>query len=365
MTPSLTMNQPHAPQSRTMTESHAFPTGLVPAVEFTRGGSVESVHHAAAAVVDHTGRVLARIGDPQLVTLTRSSLKPFQALASVLRGYPECFGLTARHLALGCASHSGEPQHIQAAQEILDAIGAGIADLNCGVHIPLHLKAEEGGIPRKSEFSAIHNNCSGKHSTMLALARLLDAPLSGYLDYGHSVQAAIREAITTATGCDAARAASGIDGCSAPNYAMPLAALATGFARYARAVARAESELDSTERAAAKIARAMMTHPEMVSGTGRFDLTLSNALDRAIFAKSGAEAIQGVGIPSKGWGVVIKIGDGTGRGLPPLMVSLLDQLGVLDDAARARLESVGAPRLKNLRGLEVGVARCVAQVEWL
>lgn len=337
--------------------------GLVPAVEFTRGGIVESVHNAAAAVVDHEGRLVASFGDPHYVTFSRSSLKPLQALATVMRGFPEKLGLTDRHLALACASHSGEPMHTQAAQEILDAVGASVSDLQCGVHIPLYLKAENGDIPPKDHFTAIHSNCSGKHSTMLALSRILNAPFPDYLNPTGPVQTLIRQCIVEMIGVEPARLQLGVDGCSAPNYAMPLSALATGFARYAWASSQSLESLNETQRATARIARAMMAYPEMVSGTGRFDLQLATAAGQTLFSKSGAEAVVCVGIVTKGWGVALKIGDGAGRAIPPLMASILDQLGVLDQSAKNRLESVAYPKLKNVRGLEVGTARAIARLD--
>jgi L-asparaginase II len=304
------------------------------------------------------------LGDPQFVTFSRSSLKPFQALAAVLRGFPENLGLGEKHLAVACASHSGEARHTEAVQDILDAIDASTADLQCGTHIPIYLKAEDGDIPPKSTFSAIHSNCSGKHSAMLALSRILSAPLPEYLDHDGEVQTLIRRHIAMATGVDPDNMHWGIDGCSAPNYAMPISALATGFARYAWAASQPATSLNDAQRAGAKIARAMMTYPEIVSGTGRFDLQLVDAADRKIFAKTGGEAVECVGVPAKGIGVAIKIGDGAMRAIPPLMTSILDQLGVLDETAKAKLETVAHPKLKNVRGLDVGTARTIAELNW-
>ena len=350
------------PQLAREEKPHRSGDGLVPAVEFTRGGMVESVHNAAAAVVDHKGQLVAFFGDPHYVTFSRSSLKPLQALATVMRGFPDKFGLAERHLALACASHSGERMHTQAAQEILDAVGASVSDLQCGVHIPLYLKPENGDIPPKDHFTAIHSNCSGKHSTMLALSRILNAPFPEYLHPDGQVQTLIRQSIVDMIGVEPASLHRGVDGCSAPNYAMPLSALATGFARYAWANSQPTDSLTDSQRAAAKIVRAMMAHPEMVAGTGRFDLQLATAAGQTLFSKSGAEAVVCVGIVTKGWGVALKIGDGAGRAIPPLMASILDQLGVLDQSAKDRLKSVAHPRLKNVRGLEVGTARAIARL---
>lgn len=337
--------------------------GLVPAVEITRGDAVESVHYAAAAVVDHHGHVVASFGDPHYMTFSRSSLKPFQALAAVMHGFPEKFGLSERHLALACASHSGEPYHTQAALEILKAVGSSVDELQCGTHIPGYMKTDEGNIPPRSEFTAIHNNCSGKHSAMLALSKMLDADHTEYLKYDGRVQTVIRDMVVDVTGADRATMHWGIDGCSAPNYAMPLSALATGFARYAWAASQPDERLSQAQRAGAKIARAMMNYPEMISGTGRFDLQLVEAAGRKIFSKVGGEAVECVGIPWKGWGIAIKIGDGSVRAIPPLMTSILNQLGIINEATQKALESAAHPKLRNVRGTEIGTARAIAHLK--
>lgn len=360
MTATATMFQPLTNGS---TRPHA--EQFVRAVEILRGGTIESVHHAAAAVVDHDGRVIASLGDPDYVTFSRSSLKPFQALPSVMRGFPERFGLTERHLAVACASHSGEARHTQAAQDILNAINAKVSDLQCGNHIPIYMKGEDGGIPPKSEFTAIHNNCSGKHSTMLALSQILDAPLADYLKHDGAVQRVIRESICEVLGVHSDQMTWGIDGCSAPNYSMPISKLATGFARFAWAASQSPDALNDQQRAGGKIARAMMAHPEMVSGVGRLDLELVEASGKTIFTKVGAEGLECIGIPSKGLGVTVKIADGSPRAIGPLIVSILTELGVLDVEGQKRLNHEEHPRIKNVRGTEVGTARCAAQLHWM
>lgn len=338
---------------------------FVRAVEIIRANTVESVHYAAAAVVDHTGKLVASIGDPDYITFSRSSLKPFQALPSVMRGFPERFGLTERHLAVACASHSGEPRHTQAAQEILDAINASVADLQCGTHVPIYMTTGDGAIPAKSEFSAIHNNCSGKHSTMLALSQILEAPQAEYLKYDGAVQSVIREVICDLLDLRPDDMTWGIDGCSAPNYSLPISKLATGFARLAWASTQPLERLTDVQRAGAKIARAMMKHPEMVSGVGRFDLELVESAGKTIFSKIGAEGLECVGIPSKGYGVIVKIADGSPRALAPIVVSILTELGVLDEEAQKKLEKSAHPRMKNVRGTEIGTARCVSRLHWV
>jgi L-asparaginase II len=335
--------------------------GLVPAVEITRGETVESVHHAAAAVVDHQGHLVAHLGDPGFVTYSRSSLKPFQALAGVRRGFSERFGLSEQHLALVCASHSGEERHIATAREILAAIGARPEDLQCGVHIPLYIRPEEPPIPPKSQFSALHNNCSGKHSGMLALARILNAPLDQYLSLASPVQQAIRETVMEMLSLSPDQIRIGTDGCSAPNYAVSLAALAWGYARMAQA---ANPRLGPSVAGAegARIVAAMIRYPEMVSGTGRLDLALVQASAGTLFTKAGGEAVECAGVPAHGWGIAVKVGDGGARAVGPLMVGILRELGLLPNEAVGGLNGFASPTLHNHRGIAIGTARYMARL---
>ena len=335
--------------------------GLAPAVEITRGEFIESVHHAAAAVVDSEGNLIAHLGDPDLLTFSRSSLKPFQALASVRRGFPERFSLTPRHLALACASHSGEDYHIAIAQEILAAVGATVDDLQCGVHIPLIYRPEEPPIPPKSAFSALHNNCSGKHAGMLALAQMTGTPKDRYLAVDSPGQMAIRETVVEMLSLQPDEIRLGIDGCSAPNYAVRLRALAHAYARLAQSANPRLGKSLAGEPGAA-IVRAMIGHPEVVSGTGRLDLALAKVSRGSLFTKAGGEAVECVGIPERGWGIATKVGDGGTRAVGPALIGLLHQLGVLTDSAVAELQPFANPTLRNHRAIAIGTARYVGEL---
>jgi len=172
------------------------------AAEVLRGNHVESLHFAAAAVVDREGDLVAELGSPDLVTFSRSSLKPFQALPTVMRGFPDRFGLAEHHLALICASHSGEERHVRAVREILAAIDAKEEHLQCGVHVPLTYRDNEAPIPARKSFSPIFNNCSGKHSGMLALSRILGLPFEEYLDVQSPLQRLIRAQVALTLGVE-------------------------------------------------------------------------------------------------------------------------------------------------------------------
>ncbi|GAB4322412.1 MAG: asparaginase [Candidatus Zixiibacteriota bacterium] len=337
--------------------------GYVPAIEVTRGDTTESVHWAAAAVVDHTGRLIAALGSPDLEIFSRSSLKPFQALPTVMRGFPDQFKLENRHLALVCASHSGEDRHVKAAHEILDAIGATVADLRCGVHVPLWCKLSNDGTPPVSQFTAIHNNCSGKHAGMLALAKIIGTPFETYLEPDSPVQKLIRARVAAMLALEESEMRFGIDGCSVPNYVVPLRNLAYGYARLSASVgpkpARDEECFDGCRR----IVTAMRQHPEMVSGEGRFDLDLARGTRGRMFSKAGGEAVECVGIPEKGWGVAVKIADGGSRAVGPTVVGILSQLGLLSDEELDALDAYVHPILRNHRRIAIGTMRMVAKLE--
>ncbi len=271
-------------------------------VQTTRGGIVESVHHGALVLVDTSGDIKWSIGDPELLSFPRSSLKPFQLLALVQRGGVERFGLDQRDLAIASASHSGEEIHVTAVERLLAKIGASTENLKCGVHPP----ADEEAARRVAQPRAVHNNCSGKHAGMLALARLLDAPLDGYLELDHPAQRAIRETLVDILRLDPNDLPVGIDGCSAPAYAVPLRNLARGFALLGQPTAAPAHWAGPLQQ----VSEAMRAYPVLVAGThGRADTQLMQAASDTVVAKGGAEGYFGMGRTS-GHGVAFKIMDG-------------------------------------------------------
>lgn len=330
-----------------MPESTAAPA-RVPLAEVTRGGVVESIHSGAVAVVDRNGRVLKAAGDPYALTFTRSALKPLQALPFAAGGGIERFGFSQAQVALMCASHSGEPRHVEAVADMLARAACSAADLQCGTHAPGFYEAR-GEVPPPPPYSALQHNCSGKHSGMLAWCVQCGAAKGDYLAYDHPLQQAIRRAVACFTGVAEARLVAGIDGCSAPNYAVPLASLAAAFARLASADVDADYGM-----APRTLANAMMAHPEMVSGERRSDLALMQAGRGDWVTKIGAEGVQAIGIRSRGLGIAIKVADGQKRGLYPAIVAVLDALGLLDAAARDVLAPWARRTVRNYRGIETG-----------
>ena len=307
------------------------------------------MHYGSVAVVDVAGRLLFAAGDPHYLTTTRSSLKPLQALPFVARGGVERFGFSPQQVALLCASHSGEPRHVEAVADMLRRIGCTPADLQCGVHPPLFYTAREELPPAEAKFTTLHHNCSGKHAGMLAYCRLCDLPIESYVALEHPLQQAIRAAVANFTGVPENELIAGIDGCSAPNYAVPLDRVARAYARLATV-----ADDERYGRAPSILASAMSAHPEMVAGELRNDLTLMRAGNGDWVTKVGAEGLQAIGVRSRGWGIAIKVVDGNARGLHPATVAVLDQLGLLDHEQRTRLESWREPVIRNHRGVVTG-----------
>ncbi len=323
--------------------------GHVPLAVATRGGIVEAVHHGSIAVVDAVGRTLHACGDSQAVIFPRSSLKPFQAMPLIAHPQFVRLQFTGREIALCCASHSGEPRHAEAVAEMLHKIGCKQQDLQCGTHPPLYFEAM-GIRPRAEDiYTPVHHNCSGKHTGMLALSALLEAPVDGYVEIDHPVQRAIRAAVAHFSGVPATDLLVGIDGCSAPNFALPLAALARAYARLGR------TDPDGKYGEAPRtIVESMVAHPEMVSGMKRMDLALAHAGHGDFVPKSGAEAVHAMLVRGRGIGIAVKVADGAARALHVVIVETLRQLGLVGELADTPLECHARPPIRNWRGVTTG-----------
>jgi L-asparaginase II len=327
---------------------------LVPLVETFRGGTRECVHFGALAVTDAQGRVLAQAGDPHWTTFTRSTLKPLQALPFVQGGGVQHFGLTPANLALLCASHSGEPMHVQQVEQILGKAGVGYQRLQCGCHVPMFAELGAYPPPAPGSYDERHHNCSGKHSGFLAWCVQHGQSLDTYLDPSHPLQQAIRTAVAEAVGLQEHQLAIGIDGCSAPNYALPLSHLARAFAR----LASGTRDLRFGE-SFALLADAMTAHPDLVSGTGRNDLAFMQAGRGDWVTKVGADGVQVVASRSRGEALALKIGDGNKTALFAATVAALDQLGWLDDAQRQALRPWRHETIASIKGAPVGERKAV------
>ena len=334
-----------------------------PVFELTRGRIVECIHFGAATVVDSHGRLLASLGDPQLVTFLRSSAKPFQALPFIERRGHEKFGLTQKEIAIMCSSHSGTDEHVATVKGLQAKVGVSMEDLKCGIHYPIHAETADEMKLRGELPTPYRHNCSGKHTGMLAHARLRGASTENYIDFHHPVQESILQAFAEMCGLPAEEVELGIDGCSAPNFAVPLYNAALGYARVC------DPFEQSPERAEAcrTISAAMMAYPDMVGGPGRFDTALMQAGQGRILVKGGAEGFQAIGLlpgalgpDSPGIGIAIKISDGdpTDRARNGVALAILQALGVLSPIQLTQMALFGPQiELENFRKLKVGVSR--------
>ncbi|MBW3535058.1 MAG: asparaginase [Gemmatimonadetes bacterium] len=325
-------------------------------VVVTRGGVEESWHTVHVAVVDTAGLVVARSGDPTRTAFLRSAAKPFQALPLVEDGVVERYGFTESELALCCASHSSEPRHLAAAASILQRAELGEADLACGPHEPFASAEAERMRTQGERPRAVHNNCSGKHAGMLALARFHGWPTGGYHREGHPVQRRMAEEVARWTGLGPGAMASAVDGCGVLTFAAPLAAMAAAFARLGAAAA------DGRPGPAAVVS-AMTGHPFMVAGSGRLCTDLMEAAGGSVLVKAGAEGVYCAAVPGRGLGVALKVEDGARRAQDPALVAVLEAIGAVDEAVLATLARHRTPAVRNTRGEVVGGLRAEVSLE--
>ncbi len=318
-------------------------------VEVLRGGTVESRHRVHVAVCDERGAMLASHGDAHRTTFHRSAAKPLQALPLVEEGIVERFGLSAAELALCCASHEGEPDHLVAARSILAKAGADESLLRCGPHAPFSREAARELARSRGEPAPIHNNCSGKHAGMIALALGMGWDPVDYHLPEHPVQRRMLAEVVRFTGVPAAGIATAVDGCGVPCFATSLNALARAFARYTAAADRGEGP--------ATLVAAMVDHPFMVGGTGRTCTDVMATAGGRAFVKLGAEGVYAGGLRGRGLGFALKVEDGGRRAVEVALVRVLRGLGVLEDADLARLASHAERVVRNTRGEPVGRVR--------
>jgi L-asparaginase II len=325
-------------------------------VEVWRGGIVESRHEVSVAVADGAGRIRARAGDAELVVFARSAIKPIQALPLVEEGIADRYGLGEEELALVCASHNGEPAHVAVARSILSRIGVAEESLGCGADRPFGEAADRALMEAGEQPGRIHNNCSGKHAGMMALALGNGWPIAGYIRQDHPVQQRMLGLVAEWSGLPAEEIGTAVDGCCVVTFALPLSALARAFGRFAGSARRPGT-------AAARIVRAMTRHPDMVAGEGRLDTDIVRVTGGRVLAKVGAEGVFAAIVPGAELGVVLKVEDGSKRAAAPALVGVLRALGVLTDEEVAALARHAAPNVMNTRGEQVGAVRAIVELE--
>ena len=322
--------------------------GAVPVAELWRGGVLEGVHLGHAVICDAKG-IVAAWGNPAAVIFPRSSCKMIQALPLIETGAAAAQGLSEAHLALACASHQGAALHVEMAGRWLADLGLSEADLRCGAHEPADRDERDRLIRAYEAPCQLHNNCSGKHSGFLTVVQHLKAGPE-YVEIDHPLQVAIHAATEEVTGESVA--GWGVDGCSAPNFAMSLGGLARGMAKFAAA----REGQRARQSAMARLARAMGAHPELVAGEGRACTELMRAMGGKVAIKTGAEGVFVAILPEKGLGIALKTVDGNSRAAEAAIAHLLVRAGVLEAGHPATVKRL-APVQRNWRGIETGAIR--------
>ena len=323
-------------------------TGAAAMAELWRGGVLESTHLGHAVICDAKG-VVEAWGNPAAVIFPRSSCKMIQALPLIETGAADAAGLTDAHLALACASHEGSALHVGATGKWLAGLGLSAADLRCGAHEPGD-KTERNRLIKNDESPCqLHNNGSGKHCGFVTVVQH-QGWAADYHEIDHPLQQAIRQTTAEVTGEEPA--GWGIDGCSAPNFAMSLAGLGRAMAHFATA----RDGAGGRQTAMARLTRAMATHPEHVAGQGRACTELMQAMGGKVAVKTGAEGVFVAILPEKGMGLAVKAVDGHHRAAEAAIAALLVRLGALDAADPAAIRRM-RPVQKNWRGLETGEIR--------
>lgn len=326
--------------------------------EMLRADLVESYHRGAFVVARAGGEVVAEGGNIQTDVYPRSSYKMMQALPLVMSGAADAFSVTDEELSLACASHNAEPMHVTRVEAWLHRMGLSEKDLECGPHAPFDDDTRDKLVRIGEAPSRVHNNCSGKHTGFLTLAKHLDAPTKGYLSPDHPVQLLVRDTIANVCGMDAAAFHMGTDGCAAPNLAMPLHNLAMGFAR----LATGDGVSKETNAAAKRLFKAQVAHPKLMSGTGRACAALIEASNGRAVVKTGAEGVYAGLVPDLGLGFALKIDDGAKRASEAVVAALLVALGVVAKDHPA-LAAIMTPPWINTRGIQVGEGRVTAMLQ--
>ncbi|MDN3920816.1 asparaginase [Roseateles violae] len=335
-------------------------------VEVLRGGHVESRHSGALAIVDADGGLVCALGDIARPIFPRSAVKALQALPLVESGAAERWRLSDAELALACASHSGEPEHVATAAGVLSRLGLDVNALECGTHWPTREPVLRGMIARGEQATPLHNNCSGKHSGFVCVACQMALASGrepaefarGYIGADHPVMREVTAAMSGMTGVDLEQAPRATDGCSIPTYGIPLRGLALGFAR----LGSGQGLAPVRAAAARRLRQAAAEQPFMVAGSQRFDTLVMQALGERLFCKIGAEGVYCAALPELGLGLALKIDDGGVRAAEAAMAAAAEALLQLDEAQARLLAGYSDLLMKNWNGIEVGGVRASAEL---
>ncbi len=325
-------------------------------VEVTRGTLIESRHRGAACVYDATGARVIAWGDVDAPVFPRSAVKIVQALPFLESGAADVCGASFQEIALACASHGGEPAHIETAAGWMDRLGLEESHFACGAHPPLDPAAATDLARQGLAPSPLHNNCSGKHLAMMATALAANEPVAGYHEPAHAVQRRIRDCLAEMSGENLSAAAVAADGCSVPTYGLSLAGLARSMARIAEPAGLRIARQSAIRRLRTAVSR----NPFHVAGSGRFCTALIAHKGTELYVKTGAEGVYCAAVPPLGIGLALKIDDGAKRAAEVALAAILRYLEVLDDADWEALAAFCAPQLTNAAGIAVGEIRTMS-----
>jgi L-asparaginase II len=321
-------------------------------VEVWRGPLLESRHRGAVAVADADGKLVLSVGDVETPVFPRSAVKALQALVLVETGAADRYGLSDEELALACASHSGEPAHVEGVARMLAKVGLDPSALACGAHWPAS-QAAAFALAKSGTPSALHNNCSGKHTGFLCLACAMGVDHAGYWRPEHPVQLKVRSVLEDLSGTSLGPEQCAVDGCSVPTWAIPLKNLARAFAKFATG----HGQQHERANAAARLRAACAQNPWYVAGTGRFCTEIMKLLGARAFVKTGAEGVYCGALPELGLGIAVKCDDGAGRAAETVMAAIIARFLPLEPGERAWLARFLTPTLRNWNGIEVGALK--------
>jgi L-asparaginase II len=333
-------------------------------IQVYRGDYVESAHDVHIAVVSAHGDLIAYYGDPNRLTFARSSMKPFQAVPMVESGAVDAYNFTDRELSLFCASHSGEPFHRNAVEEVLQKINLQEKDLQCGTHIPRDIESYNQLMREGKQLTPFYSNCSGKHAGMLAGTQQQNMDVAAYRELSHPYQQQIIEVIGNVSDFAKEEIKTSVDGCGVPVHRIPLRQLALAFSRLAAPEAW-ETGTGKRKKALKHIRDAMVNYPEMVAGTKRFDTDLMNIFQGRIVAKGGAEGVHCFGDLHTGIGAAVKIDDGNARGTSVASMEVVRQLKIGESSIWEQLDDYYHAPVRNARDEKIGVIKPAFQLDVL
>lgn len=326
-------------------------------VENIRGEVVESFHRGSFCVVDEKGNVIWSEGDIQQVSFPRSALKYFQHIPFLLSGGFDSFGFTDRELAIMCASHNGEPMHLEVVDDVLGRISLNSDALKCGAQQPTLKKDFVALIKANKEPSCMHNNCSGKHAGFLAHCTHNHLDLEDYLSASHPLHQQIKQITSLFYEVPEEELVVGVDGCSAPIFGMPLYNQALAYKNLVSPMSWKNAELTI---ACDRIVQAVTKYPLLIAGTKRYCTDLMRITNGRIVGKTGADGIYCLSIPHKKWGIAIKIDDGKMGPQYQVAQEILIKLNLLTAEEAEQLQAHWHCDNKNFAGNLVGHSLAVS-----